>query len=169
MRWESIKGWFGWPTYYDKLVKYAPKGADLVEVGVYAGQSLMYLHERCVAEGRTDLNLIGVDSFERDDVNADAVIDTFDRIEQCIEIVVAPSLIAVEHSVGLNIWSVFIDAGHDYEDISADIAAWSKVIIPGGYIGGHDYPQFPGVKKAVDEVYPDCLKIPKEQVWYQEI
>jgi len=48
---------------------------------------------------------------------------------------------------------VFIDADHSYESTKADIEAWWGMVVPGGYIGGHDYfdtPNF-GVITAVDE------------------
>jgi len=47
---------------------------------------------------------------------------------------------------------VYIDAGHDYEHVKADLDAWGVKVKVGGIIGGHDYgyPQS-GVKQAVDE------------------
>lgn len=56
---------------------------------------------------------------------------------------------------------VYIDARHDYESVSADIAAWLPRIRPGGLLAGHDYydgeryGQAYGVKRAVDEVCID--------------
>lgn len=51
---------------------------------------------------------------------------------------------------------IYIDAGHGYADVSADIAAWRKHVRPGGTLAGHDYsPQFPGVMRAVDELGKD--------------
>lgn len=34
---------------------------------------------------------------------------------------------------------VFIDADHSYEGIVADIAAWRKIVKPGGILAGHDF------------------------------
>lgn len=48
---------------------------------------------------------------------------------------------------------LFIDAEHSYRACSADIRAWSKHIVPGGYIALHDYTEtFPGVMQAVGEL-----------------
>lgn len=55
---------------------------------------------------------------------------------------------------------VFIDADHDYEAVTADIAAWRTRLRPGGWITGHDYDhgRFPGVVRAVDEAFPQAVK-----------
>lgn len=51
---------------------------------------------------------------------------------------------------------VYIDANHVYEHARADIAAWSRVVRPGGILAGDDYlnardADWCGVKRAVDE------------------
>jgi hypothetical protein len=48
----------------------------------------------------------------------------------------------------------FIDAMHTYEAVLEDIKVWRKKVIPGGILAGHDYP-WTGVKKAVDEIFPN--------------
>lgn len=51
---------------------------------------------------------------------------------------------------------VFIDAGHSYEAVKADILAWYPKVKRGGYIAGHDYPHEP-VKCAVHDTLIDIL------------
>lgn len=34
---------------------------------------------------------------------------------------------------------VFVDASHKFEDVVADIAAWSRVVKPSGIVSGHDF------------------------------
>ena len=56
---------------------------------------------------------------------------------------------------------VFIDAGHKYDEIKADLEAWDNKATR--LLCGHDY-QFPGVKKAVMEKFG----VPKviDTIWY---
>lgn len=45
---------------------------------------------------------------------------------------------------------VYIDAEHDYDNVTGDLSAWHPKIKSGGFICGHDYHDQFGVKKAVD-------------------
>ena len=63
--------------------------------------------------------------------------------------------------------AVFIDAGHTYNDVHADIEAWlpkaKKMIC------GHDYaPGWPGVIRAVNEKFGDRVRV-KDSIWYVEL
>lgn len=61
---------------------------------------------------------------------------------------------------------IFIDAAHDYENVKNDInhAMTFKPIM----IGGHDYcKEWPGVIKAVDEIFPNAEK--EDTIWYQKL
>ncbi len=45
---------------------------------------------------------------------------------------------------------VFIDAGHDEDDVTTDIRAWWPLLTPGGIMAGDDWsPMWPGVEQAV--------------------
>lgn len=50
---------------------------------------------------------------------------------------------------------VYIDAGHDYDNVKADIEAWTPKVRKGGIVSGDDYYEFPsgkgGVIPAVNE------------------
>ena len=60
---------------------------------------------------------------------------------------------------------VFIDAQHDYDSIKQDIALWEPKVKRGGLLSGHDYhPKFPGVVKAVNELF--VPNIGSNDVWY---
>lgn len=70
---------------------------------------------------------------------------------------------------------VYIDAGHDYESVKADIAAWLPMLREGGIICGHDFDvkdrsgniMFPGVRRAVEEAFGEDFERPPpgSSVW----
>jgi predicted O-methyltransferase YrrM len=46
---------------------------------------------------------------------------------------------------------LFIDGGHQYEEVKADYESWGKFVKPGGVIAFHDYTTWPSIKKIVDK------------------
>lgn len=65
---------------------------------------------------------------------------------------------------------VFIDANHAYGHVKQDICAWLPKIKSGGWIGGHDYKVYPGVRKAVNEIFPaDRIELGVDHTWFVKI
>lgn len=64
---------------------------------------------------------------------------------------------------------VFIDAGHRYEEVKADIEAWFPKVRKGGIVSGHDYVEYNdfGVIQAVDEFVKDkyTLELTEQDMW----
>lgn len=62
---------------------------------------------------------------------------------------------------------VFIDAGHGYEAVKADIALWAPKVRKYGWVMGHDYDphRHPGVVQAVDEAFDDDVEILPFTIW----
>lgn len=64
---------------------------------------------------------------------------------------------------------IFIDASHDYENISADIRAWKPLLREGGILAGHDYqPAFTGIVQAVGELIPHFRVVEGLSLWTTE-
>tara|TARA_R110002153_G_C13126303_1_gene479392 strand:+ start:89 stop:742 length:654 start_codon:yes stop_codon:yes gene_type:complete len=63
---------------------------------------------------------------------------------------------------------VFIDAGHDFDNVKADIEAWLPKVKNGGYIAGHDYSWDTEVQRAVHSVFP-TIDYESEGCWVVEI
>jgi predicted O-methyltransferase YrrM len=62
---------------------------------------------------------------------------------------------------------VFIDASHDYANVSADIMAWAPLVVPGGLLCGHDA-GYPPVARAVQELLGFGVKH-AGVIWYKEM
>jgi len=65
---------------------------------------------------------------------------------------------------------IFLDASHDYDNVKADILAWTPLLTDGGILCGHDYdpPHWMGVKQAVDEFVPKFRIVPGTTIWTTE-
>jgi hypothetical protein len=63
--------------------------------------------------------------------------------------------------------ALYVDAGHEYEDIEADLRFWVPKVGPHGIIAGHDFnDDFPGVKRAVLEIAEEGdLTLFKDTSW----
>ncbi len=168
LSWAAVPGWFDFSGWYDRIVREAPAGATIVEVGAWYGQSAIYLAQRAQAVGKP-LNIFAVDTFagspeHQAELAPKAPGHLFHhfvrytkdaRVAHMVTPVTLPSLAAARLFGPGSVFAVFIDAEHTYDAVRADIAAWRPAIVPGGYISGHDYLWDPAtVKRAVDEAFP---------------
>ena len=79
------------------------------------------------------------------------------------------SMSAVEQFEDASVDFIFIDAVHTYKYAKEDIIAWLPKVKSGGVLAGHDYcERFPGVIRAVDEIFPNCEK-KYRQCWIHEV
>jgi beta-1,4-mannosyl-glycoprotein beta-1,4-N-acetylglucosaminyltransferase len=69
---------------------------------------------------------------------------------------------------GIKADMIFIDGGHEYEEVAADIRAYLPLLSESGIICGHDYSTWPGVTKAVDEVFGPQKVGRDDSVWMAE-
>jgi len=61
---------------------------------------------------------------------------------------------------------VFIDGDHTYEAAKPDMLCWRTLVKKGGLLTGHDYSKrFPGVVRAVDEVFGPKAHIFPGTIW----
>lgn len=137
------------------------KGGTVVEVGVYGGMSISYAADAAIAGGTT---IHAVDPWERrfeegtDDwvrlsgVHRDfaAFLDACDlrgHVVEVPEFSVEASRSFADGSIDL----LYVDGGHTYDDVRADLEAWWPKVRPGGLVLGDDYKAFEGVARAADE------------------
>lgn len=56
-----------------------------------------------------------------------------------VTILRAPSVDAAERIADASLDFVYIDAGHEFSEVAADLAAWVPKVKPGGIVAGHDF------------------------------
>ena len=161
-RWEDIDGGFWFKESYDRILREVdPKQQqNLVEVGSFHGKSAAYMAEQIRHRG-LPWRLHCVDNFTWGGWSGnqgDPKVACYRNLDEYIKagivtIVPSASVEAAKQCPFKNLAAVWIDAGHDYASVRADIAAWTPLIKPGGIIGGDDY-GMDGVEQAVKESGP---------------
>ncbi len=147
---------------------------DIVEVGTGGGHTSKYLLKKI-----PDIHLVEVAYYPEDGSGKDTK-----AFETAWRNRIAPFLdrVTVLEGPSIDVCGfvpdgfydlVFIDANHSYENVLEDIKVWLPKIKKGGIICGHDcnHIRFPGVKKAVEEVFGDkAIQEPfNDWIWYVRI
>lgn len=164
---EGIPGWLhaleGEALYQVAKETY---GGVVVELGSFMGLSTSWLAQGVRDRGSGE-QVIAVDTFEGviPTVLPDSPIrhygPTLERFEanlrrlglwDYVRPIQEKSAEAGRKWEGTPVRLLFIDAGHEYEDIDADLAAWMPHMAPDGVIAIHDVGTFPGVTKRYDEL-----------------
>jgi predicted O-methyltransferase YrrM len=144
------------------------------EIGVLAGWTHWFLLDK-----RPELSMIAVDSWQTrsgscvygDAERIAAAKATFNATSKCYgsrsRVINEDSVSAAAQVEDGSLDFVFIDGDHTYEACKRDIIAWLPKVKEGGWITGHDYHVFPGVKKAVDELLSpvSCANDYTDDVW----
>jgi predicted O-methyltransferase YrrM len=95
-------------------------------------------------------------SVEHKDVPADLMfqfIKNIEPVDSVITVLKYDSADAADLFEDGDFYFVFIDAGHEYDDVMRDVTAWLPKVKKGGILAGDDY-KMAGVTKAVKELLP---------------
>lgn len=148
----------------------ATTNGDLVEIGCWYGRTTKAF---CLVPNN-DLRVHCVDTFlgskeHQKELQGykfkDDFINNTKDLPQICSIIEKESAIAAEDFADDTFDVVWIDAGHDYENVKTDITKWLPKLKNGGLMIGHDYPEptdpnggFEELTKAVNKYARDNLK-----------
>jgi len=138
-----------------------------VELGVKTGATMSALLGEC-----PQLVMVGVDLWatcpgyedwphHEHEGLARASLESFGRRASLIKCDTAD---AAERFDGASVDFVFIDGGHSYDQVKADISAWQGKIRAGGMLCGHDA-NWASVKRALDECVPGWVNAGHDRCW----
>jgi cephalosporin hydroxylase len=172
----QIQGWFDFANIYERAVAGAKQGDILIELGVWKGASLCCL-AKLARDANKGLTVIGIDNWKHNDWDGYAAISRLDREnagdfrtvrEQCednlrmrglldfVTLIESDTIEAAAKFDGESVRFIFIDDTHNSEHINAEICAWLPKIIPGAWIGGHDFPG--NIEDGVMAILPHAVQ-----------
>jgi predicted O-methyltransferase YrrM len=172
------ENWFTYAKFYESMVKKASDGNIFVEVGSWKGKSSAFMAVEIINSGK-NIAFICVDTWEGSDEHYEyqkellyeKFMSNIEPVKHIIKPMKMTSIEAASKFQNQTIDFCFIDASHDYENVKNDINAWLPKVKNNGIIGGHDYHHnrqyWPGVAKAVQEVFSkDNIKYEGDWWWY---
>lgn len=182
---QSIEGWFNMEKQYLELLDNTSEKGKFVELGAYKGKSTSFIVTEMMNRDR-NIKFITVDTFLGDSgsidikeveaykqVNISKMYEEFKEntkhLEDNFTIMVNYSYEAAEYFLDNSIDTIFIDAGHSYEAVLADLKAWYPKMKEGSIMSGHDYNAWQGVKKAVLEFFGKDPDKVENDCWFIKI
>lgn len=160
--WKSIEGYFSYEAFYLAVIDWLDDGDTFVELGTLYGKSIARAAEYMRAK-KKKLRLVTIDHgvggpTPKDHIlTAVTFIENMDRLNLLKHMtpIISDSAAAASFFADGSVDFLYIDASHEYEFVHRDIVSWLPKIKIGGIISGHDYngAKFPGVKRAVDEIF----------------
>ena len=119
----------------------------IVETGTFTGKATLSMAKALRENGSGFIW-----SIDREDFDAQSKVDA-NGLSKFVEIIIGetPKALEIIMRSKKNDF-VFLDNGHDYEIVAAELEIVHTYLIQGGYVMGHDYaPDHAGVFRAVNE------------------
>ena len=153
----DVDGWCDFRDLYTAIARTLPNGAQVAEIGVWKGQSVIHLAQRMQDMGKGCL-IHAIDTFQGDDDTGkeSTLVQFTENIESAavsgrVYPMADESVLAATRFQTGELDMVFIDAAHDYDSVLADLKAWGPKVKEGGIIAGHDI-DATGVQQALEEM-----------------
>ena len=172
------KGWFSkgdierYRYIYENLI---PEGGFTAEVGCYLGRSICsvadIIQHRRITVFCVD-KWIAWEEDEMEDQLEQFIANCrhaglFENVHIYLQKGSSTSVASVFDLHSLHF--VFIDADHSYDAVKADIQVWKPKVKQGFWIGGHDFPDFIGVARAVSELINPVEAAFNSTIWLHKV
>lgn len=175
-----FEGWFDFDDIYLEQAKRAKGGSVFVEVGTYLGKSLSFLVVECYNR-KKQVTIYAVDTWEGSPEHGEfvqqvggSIYPIFQKnmerfhLQNLFQPLQMTSEAASKCFQDQSIDFIFIDAAHDYDNVSADLRNWYPKLKVGGIIAGHDFTAvWDGVIRAVKEFFQNDFTV-RGVSWYHK-
>lgn len=182
---QFLDGWFNMEVQYSYLLESTPDGGIFVELGSWKGKSTSYIVTEMINNNR-DVKFFTVDTFEgvldgtdsSENIaytayNLDEIYDIFQEntrhLKDYFTVIRSESDKAASQFKDESVDVIFIDAGHSYEAVKADLKAWYPKMKKNSIMAGHDFHNWPGVNRAVNEFFKDGVDNVDNECWFKKI
>jgi predicted O-methyltransferase YrrM len=151
------------------LIESIPNNGIMVEIGAFDGDATEFFalnfNKVFVVDswesGRTVPWLTGMATFNAAEAHFDSRMEPYKNITKIKKLSTEAAKMFQDDFFDF----IYIDADHEYKSVCDDIAAWLPKLKNDGVIAGHDFiPQFPGVKRAVQERFKK-VSVFKDSSW----
>ena len=160
---QGIQGWMDFENIYTEQVNNAQPGAHFVEVGCWKGRSAAYMAVEIARSGKQiQFDAIDIwtgagsgyahDTAVQSQTLYEEFLNNIEPVKDFVKPIREWSAPAAALYADASLDFVFIDAGHDYDNITKDIRAWLPKVRPGGLLAGHDFFASADINRAVPEL-----------------
>jgi predicted O-methyltransferase YrrM len=161
--WRDLPGpnWFSGAAIYRRYVDSVRTPSVAVELGAWKGRSTCFMAVEIANSGKAITfytvdnwqGSIGEEEQEHDpDVQAGRLFGVFQQnvspVASRVNVIRSDSAAAAERFADGSVDFLYVDAGHSFEGVLSDLAAWFPKVRDGGLIAGDDWCQ-QGVRSAV--------------------
>lgn len=150
----AIPGFFDFSAFYWKTFHGCESGC-FIEIGTYRGKSTCYMAELIRSTGKA-IRFSSFDAYIRE-VTHEEVRASFgaNGLLPYVDLIKERSETACQRFEDKTLDMVFIDGGHDYDQVMLDLESWFPKVKPGGLLAGDDYTISEvfelGVRRAVND------------------
>lgn len=145
---------------------------NIAEIGVYQGRGTSIWNVILINKN-IDYNYYAIDHFSgssehNNNINYyEITLKNLKSLENKIKIIKNDSILESKNYPNNFFDIIYIDASHEYELVKLDILNWLPKVKHGGIICGDDYiAGWPGVVKAVNEIFGNKINIVGGQQWW---
>lgn|SRR5678816_2115288 len=166
----EIAGWMN-PDELMWLGSQAIDASIIVEVGAWKGRSTLALAAHTAGVVYAVDHWRGCDPAHLEEIRDRGADSVFDDFSRNLAGYIASGRVKPRRmdsaraavrlaALGVRPDFVFLDGDHHEAALRRDIECYSEILRAGGLLAGHDYgnPEHPGVKRAVDDVFPEAKR-----------
>ena len=151
---ETIgEDYFTYPNLYAKMVEEAESPSHFVEIGCWKGRSAAFMGVEIHNSGK-QIKFDCIDHWNIDG-GKELFIENTKPVSHIVTPIFSDSVKGAELYEDESLDFVFIDAGHLYHEVIADMNAWYPKVKSGGIFSGHDY--WPGSWDTVVNAVNDWM------------